>query len=515
MSGKITPMSKIKQLIRLWAQGREKRYIARTLEMSRNTVKGYITKLTQGNWDTSVLLKMEDEELRAFIDAGNAAYSDNRFDHLKDHLDQFCKDLTRTGVTRQLLWEEYLEKRPDGYRYTQFCFHLDQHLKSRNSSMVLEHRPGDKLFVDFAGKTASYVDKTSGELIDCQLFVACLPFSDYGYVIAVPSQSIEDFIFAMVCCLSFLGGVPAAIVPDNLKSAVTKASRYEPVISAAFEQLANHYDTTILPARVSRPKDKALVENHVRLIYQRVLAPLRNQVFFSLQELNEALMLQNKRLNQRRMQQKPHTRQELFLASEKPLLKSLPTSAFELEYQQPARVQQNNHVYLGKDRHYYSVPWQYIGKQAKIIFTRSLVRIYIGSEKVATHPRKPNPGRYSTNKEHLCSHHQHYLERSPEYYVNRARKCSATLGEFFSFIFESKMHPEQLYRTCDGLLNLHKAWAHSPATFDTACRIALNNQQRSWRFVQQVLQNHAAHAQPEQPAILPEHDNLRGSKYYK
>lgn len=508
-------MSKIKQLIRLWAQGREKRYIARALGMSKNTVKGYIAKLAQGNWDTSLLLDMADDELRVLIDAGNPAYSDGRFEHLKDHLEQFCKDLAKTGVTRQLLWEEYLEKYPEGYRYTQFCFHLDQHLRSRKPSMVLQHEAGDKLFIDFAGKTAGYADKESGELITCQLFVACLPFSDYGYVIAVPSQQIEDFIFAVVSCLVFLGGVPAAIVPDNLKSAVTKASRYEPVINGALEQLANHYGTTILPARASKPKDKALVENHVRLIYQRVLAPLRNQVFFSLQELNEALILENKRLNQRRMQQKPHTRQELFLASEKPVLKPLPASPFELEYQQPARVQQNNYVYLGKDRHYYSVPWQHIGKQAKIIFTRSLVRVYVGMEKVAAHPRNLSPGRYSTVKEHLCSHHQHYLERSPEYYIERAQKCSATLEEFFSFIFEAKTHPEQLYKTCDGLLNLHKAWARTPEAFDAACRIALSNQQRSWRFVKQVLENRTAHAQPEQPAILPDHDNLRGSKYYQ
>ncbi|MDV7391907.1 IS21 family transposase, partial [Arthrospira platensis SPKY1] len=237
--------------------------------------------------------------------------------------------------------------------------------------------------VDFAGRTANYVDPDSGEVHACQLFVACLPCSDYGFVLAVPSQKIEDFLMALERCVVFLGGVPAALVTDNLKSAVTKPCRYEPVISQALQQFANHYGMTVLPTRVAHPRDKALVENHVRLIYQRVLAPLRHQVFFSLSSLNEALAAQNQKLNQTRMQRKDHTREEKFLAAEKPLLQPLPEQPFTQVYFHQATVQNNNHVLLSADKHYYSVPYIHIGKSARIHYTRSLVEIYVQGVQVA------------------------------------------------------------------------------------------------------------------------------------
>lgn len=517
MAGKTIPMSKLKQLIRLWAQGYGKRYMSRALGMSKNTVKDYLLKLEVGGWEKSRLLEMDEDQLSDCLYLGQPVYTDERHSQLQAYLEKHSSDLSTKGVTRTLLWEEYIENQPNGYRYTQFCHHLDQLLLIKNPSLPLQHKPGDKLYVDFAGRTVHYTDRETGEQIACQLFVACLPYSDYGFVLAVSSQRVEDFIHALVSCLSFLGGVPAAIVPDNLKSAVVRTCRHEPVINDALLQLANHYGTTVLPTRAAKPKDKALVENHVRLVYQRVLAPLRHVTFFSVQDLNKALSVQNNLLNQRRMQQKLHSRQELFLASEKSMLRPLPSEPFELEYQQLARVQKNNHVLLGREQHYYSVPYQYIGRKAKIIFTRSVVRICVDGKKVATHPRNPCPGRYSTIKEHLCSHHQQYLDRSPEYYIQRARSYSPVLEEFFTFIFQGTVHPEQMYRTCEGLLRLRRSWKESPQTYDEACRIALNNGQRSWRFVQQVLHNRTAHTDPSASQIspLPDHNNLRGANYYQ
>ena len=516
MAGKPKPMRQIKQLIRLHQQGKGIKFLARTLNMSKNTVKEYLAKIRQGGYNLDDLLALEDPELERKLHAGNPAYSDQRFEWFKGKLDYYRDELGRDGVTRKLLWQEYQESQPNGYKYTQFCYHLNQHLRSAKPSMVLDHQPGDKLYIDFAGKTVCYVDQQSGEQIECQLFVASLPYSDYGFVIAVPSQKIEDFIYALVQCLLFLGGVPAALVPDNLKSAVTKACRYEPKISEALQQFANHYQATVIPARVAKPKDKALVENHVRLVYQQVLAPLRNQLFFSLHELNQALFARNHRLNQTRMQQKDHTREEKFLAAEKARLQPLPLIPFELEYHHLATVQKNNHVLLTQDKHYYSVPYAHIGQKATIIYTRSLVNIYVKGQKVATHQRDRSTNGYSTVKEHLCSHHQHYLSRSPQYYQQRAKALSDIFHQLITLVFTRPAHPEQWYRTCDGLLRLQRRY--DPAHFEKACTLAIEHEQYSYGFVYRLLEKKLIIAHDPDPKIsppLPQHGNVRGADYYK
>jgi len=278
MAGKPKRMSQIKQLLRLHQQGAGKKHIARTLGISRNTVKTYLEKITTAGWQIEELLQLDDPVLSQRLHAGNPAYKDTRFIHFTDRLDYFTRELDRVGVTRKLLWEEYRAATPDGYGYSQFCYHLSRLMNARRPSMVLTHHPADKLFIDFAGQTLPITDRHTGQITKCQVFIACLPYSDYSFVMAVASQTIDDFIRALVCCLTALGGVPRALVPDNLKSAIVKASRYEPDVNRALEDLANHYGTTVVPARAGKPKDKALVENQVKLIYNRVYAKLRNQV---------------------------------------------------------------------------------------------------------------------------------------------------------------------------------------------------------------------------------------------
>ena len=282
MAGKPRPMSQIKQLLRLYKQGKGKKTIAQSLSISKNTVKAYLNKLEQTKMDINSLLALEDPVLEAKFHPGNPAYKDGRFEHLKGKLDYFKGELKRTGVTRQLLWDEYIAAYPQGYSRSQFCFHLSQHLLASKPSMVLQHKAGEKLYIDFAGKKLSYADPHTGELIYCQVFVSCLPYSDYSFVMAVASQSINDFLYALSYCLEEFGGVPQILVPDNLKAAIIKASPYEPDVNRAMEDFANHYGTTVIPARIKRPKDKALVENQVKLVYTRVYARLRNHQFFSL-----------------------------------------------------------------------------------------------------------------------------------------------------------------------------------------------------------------------------------------
>jgi len=247
-------MSQIKQLLQLHQQGKGIKFIARSLAISKNTVKAYLARTAALPESIPALLALEDPVLEARYHAGNPAYKDDRFEYLKSRFGYYTQQLKLVGVNRMLLWQEYRQQQPQGYSYTQFCFHLSQHLLARKPSMVLQHQPAEKLFVDFAGKKLSYTDAATGEVIECQVFTACLPYSDYSFAMAVRSQCVSDFLYALGCCLQELGGVPQVLVPDNLKAAVTKASRYEPDINRAMEDFANHYHTTVVPARARKPK---------------------------------------------------------------------------------------------------------------------------------------------------------------------------------------------------------------------------------------------------------------------
>lgn len=514
MAGKPKRMGQIKQLLRLHGQGHGKKAIARELGMSKNTVKAYLQKIETGEFCIDSLLSLDEPVLEAKLFAGNPSYKQDRYDGIKDELAYYSKELAKVGVTRRVLWDEYRQNNPDGYRYTQFCHHLGQYMKNKSPSMVLQHHAGEKLFIDFAGNKLSYIDRETGEMIECQVFVACLPHSDYSFAMAVRSQNTGDFIYALSCCLHELGGVPQTLVPDNLKSAIIKANRYEPDINQAMEDFANHYGTTVTPTRARKPRDKALVENQVKLVYSRVYARLRNQQFFDLPSLNKAISEKIREHNQTRMQQKEYCREEKFLSDEKPTLSPLPATCFEIKYYKLLKVAKNNHIYLSCDKHFYSVPYEHTGSEAKVIYTRSMVRIYVKGEQVAVHPRNYKPGGYSTDKEHLCSQHRHYLDRSPEYYKNKALAKSNVFFQVIEKLFGQDKYPEQLYRTCDGLLGLQRKTG--TAQFDKACNMALEYGNYSYGFIQNIIKNKMTDAiitQNEKP--LPAHSNVRGAGSFK
>jgi hypothetical protein len=303
-------------------------------------------------------------------------------------------------------------------------------------------------------------------------------------------------------------------VPDNLKSAIVKAHKYEPGVNQALEDFANHYGTTVTPARARKPKDKALVENQVRLIYSRVYARLRNQTFFDLQSLNKAIADKVREHNQTRMQRKEYCREEKFLSDEKHILQALPETTYEIKYYKELTVAKNNHIYFHDDKHYYSVHYCYISRKVKVVYTRSMVYVYSRGEQIAVHPRSYTKGGYSTKKEHLCSAHKHYLSRSPEYYLNKAREKSESLYDLFRKIFQQDKYPEQLYRTCDGLLSL--ARKTDPDELDQACMIALENENYSWKFLVNIIENKMTqHRETPQQQSLPFHENTRGAGYYR
>ena len=516
MAGKIKRMSTIKQLLSLHSNGQGIKYISRHLSMSRNTVRSYLSKFKTLQCTVDDLLKLDDPILEARFHSGNPAYSDTRHEELMSLLSYFMSELKKPGVTRYLLWEEYKIGRPSHYCYSQFCFHLDQHAASRRPTMVLHHDPADKLMIDFSGKKMLYVDRQTGEEISCQLYIAILPYSGYVYVEACRSQDINDFIACTSHCLQFLGGVPKALVTDNLKSAVTKVDKYEPEVNVTFEHLANHYGSIVFPTRAYKPRDKGAVENMVKIVYTQVKARLRNVPFFSLSELNEGIKAQVHLLNQRRMQTKGYTREEQFYSSEKPLLKPLPDMPFEIQYTRIYKVAQNNHICLSTDKHYYSVPFTYIGQKVKVIYTRSTVRIYHKGVLICAHLRHTAQGKYTTVEEHLCSAHRAYNQRSPEYYIQKASKISDSAHQLFKLLFDQPdKYPEQLYKTCDGLLRLAKTY-HIGDEFNNACKIGIDEGIYNYSFIKRLLDNKMTGTKPPSVADtpLPKHSNIRGKEYY-
>jgi transposase len=513
MAGKVTRMSKIKQLIQLHESGVSNRRIAQALSLDRETVNIYIRKMKAGQMQIAELMKLEEPVLEGKFIAGTAAYTDRRFEAFKELIPYFVNELKRKHVTRNLLWREYLQKNPAGYRYTRFCYHLNQLPVARRPSAILTHQAGEKLFVDFAGDRLEIVDIQTGGAISVHVFVACLPFSDYTFIMAVERQTAEDFLHALACCLKHLGGYPKIVVPDNLKAAVIKTDRYEPALNRLPDDFANHYGFGVMPCRTAHPRDKAKVENQIRIIYSRVYAKLRNQHFFSLEELNRALAEKTMEHNQIRMQRTGYSRQEKFLADEKHLPGALPEKEFEVKYYTDLRVGHNNHVYPGRDKHYYSVPYTYTGQKVHVIYTRALVRIFCKNERIATHERVTGAG-YTTVPEHLCSARRHYNKRSPDYHIETARNKSAALAQVITLIFNRPQPPELFYRTCDGLLSLCRKT--DAGRFEKACQTALDNNVLSYGFIKSLIEGNSLFMEPETYKPLPApQDSLRGRQYYK
>ena len=517
MAGKIVEMSTIKQILLMHKNGESNRHISRQLGLDKGTVNTYIQKLRTGKMNIEELMQLEEPVLEGKFISGTAAYPDKRYEEFKELLPYLEKELSRKHVTRILLWQEYISSHPNGYRYTQFCYHLQQQTVARKPSAVLQHIAGEKLYVDFAGDMMEYIDIKTGTSQSVYIFIGCLPYSDYTFTIGVESQSTDDFLYALGRCLQELNGSPQILVPDNLKAAVVKTDRYEPEINKVMQEFANHYGFTVMPCRAYHPRDKATVENHVRIIYSRVYAKLRNQRFFSLSALNEALSEKTKEHNQTRMQNRDYSRMEKFLAEEKPLLIPLPATNFEKKYSVEQQVGQNNYIYLRQDKHYYSVSYIYIGVKVHVIYTRSLVKIYHKNELIATHQRVIGHG-YSTIKEHLCSSHQHYNKRSPDYYIAKANEKSASLCKIITNIFTGNCPPEVYYKTCEGLLSLCRKT--DSERFEKACTIAIKVDNFSYRFIKSLIESKYLEMEMEPEAenckSLPySEDNIRGKEYYK
>ena len=507
-------MREVRELLRLYfEQGLSGRKAAKVAGVGKTAASQYIAGFKSSGASISSISGMNDGELINLINIRKKTLNP-RYTELEKLFPYFEKELRKTGVTLQLLWEEYRQARGDGYEYSQFCHHYYHWRKESKVSMHIEHKAGDKLFVDFTGKKLYITDPASGEQEACEVFVGVLGCSQLCYIEAVPSQKKEDWIAANQNALRFYGGAPAAIVPDCLRSAVSRSNRYEPQVNRTYQDFGEHYRTVILPARALHPKDKSLAENFVRLAYQRIYAPLRNEVFFSIEELNRALWEKLDLHNKKNFQHKPYSRQSLFDQVEKQELKPLPTTSYELKHFCQLKVQYNHHIYLKADKHYYSIPFKYTGKKVKVIYTLSNVEAYYNNERIAFHRRDLKPYGYTTKNEHRPATHRFQAEWTPERFIRWGRSIGPETEQLIAKILDSRPHPEQAYRSCMGLLNLAKK--HPRPAYRKACGKALEMNCLQYKFIKNMLHNKTFDVEEEPLELfeLPAHKNIRGKENF-
>lgn len=513
MAGKRIEMKDVRSIVLMLEQGYGTKHIAKALGISRNTVKSYRDSIAEKKLSSTDLLKIPEEQLEKFFTAGPPD-DDPRMGPLLKVFQGMEKELERVGVTRFLLWTEYARSVPDAYSYAQFCKLYRDFTYKCDATMHMEHEPGEKLYVDFTGKKFPYVDKDTGEVLGAEVFIASLGYSDATYLEACRSQTVPDFIMCLRHALEYFGGVPKILVPDNLKSAVINPDKYEAELNSVLRQFADHYKTTVIPARSLHPKDKAIVERHVIVAYQQVFAVLRNDTFFSIPEINIGIQKPLEALNERKFQGKPFSRKDLF-NEEKDLLSPLPEYPFEFNKQKWARVMKNCYVQLMDDCHYYSVPFRYIGCRVILSYNSREVNVFFKGERIAYHTRDYAKFKYTRIDEHLPSTHKFVTEWNPEKFIGMGAQVSPFVQEYIERILSRKEPPEQLYKSCMGVISLGKRLGNDRLI--KACRLGLQVGAVNYTFIKTTLANKTENlcdGMESTEIPLPKHDNIRGKNIF-
>jgi len=516
MPKKRLSMRKLREILRLkFERGLSNRAIARSISVSPTSVSDCLLRSKMAGIVWPLDPEMDEVQLETKLYLGPSSSQGHQkatpdFSHIHE-------ELRRKGVTLQLLWQEYKQEHlEDGYQYSRFCEHYRRWRKKLDVVMRQTHRAGEKMFTDFSGDGIDIIDPKTGEVSQGELFIAVLGASGYTYAEAFASQQLRFWIQAHMHAFEYFAGVTEIIVPDNTRTAVTHPCRYEPDLNPTFLELANHYDTVIIPARIRKPKDKAKVENGVLIAQRWILATLRNHRFFSLAQANEAIAEKLEELNDRKFQILETTRRALYENLDRPALKPLPPSRYEFAEWSKPKVNVDYHVDVQK--HYYSVPYTLVHKQLDARRTATTVEIFFKNRRVASHKRSYKKGHFTTLKEHMPKAHQQYLEWTPSRILQWASKSGPATGQLAGKIMEAKRHPEQGYRACLGVLRLGKAYGND--RLEAACSRALAVGTHSYKSVQSILK-HGLDQQPlpetgekqEPPSI--EHENIRGSKYYQ
>lgn len=504
-------MRKIREVLRLrYEVGLSSRQVAASVRIARSSVGEYERRLAASglSWPLPEGLSDADLERRLFpppptVPVDTRPLPDWSVIH---------EELRKPGVTLMLLWEEYHAAHPQGFAYSWFCEHYRAWAGKLDRVMRQTHRAGEKLFVDYAGQTVDIIDRHTGEVRTAQVFVAVLGASNYTYAEATWTQTLPDWIGAHVRAFEFLGGVSEVVVPDNLRSAVSKACRYEPDLNPSYAELAEHYGVAVLPARVRKPRDKAKAEGGVLLVERWILAALRHRTFFSLPELNTAIATLLERLNARAFRKLPGSRRSAFEQIDQPALRALPATPYVFATWKKVRVHIDYHVEV--DGHYYSVPYALVSQQLDARLTAHTLECFHKGQRVASHARSHLKGRHTTVTEHMPRAHREYAQWTPQRLVRWAEKSGPATAGVISQVL-SRPHPQQGFRSCLGILRLAERFGQD--RLEAACRRALLLGACRYKSIESILKR-GLDRQPlpeQQTLALPAtHDHLRGPDYY-
>ena len=505
-------MRKIREVLRLRLQcGLSQRETATSCKIGLGTVYEYVRRARDAGLTWPLPEQLTDEALERLLFPPPPRIASNQRP-LPDW-ETVGKELRRKGVTLLLLWYEYHAAHPDGYGYSRFCELYNRWAGAAEPRMRCVHKAGEKLFVDYAGPTVPLIDPKTGEVHQAQVFVATLGASSYTYAEATLTQTLPDWISSHVRAFAFFGGVPEILVPDNLKGGVSEPCYYEPDINTTYAEMARHYGLAVIPTRVRKPRDKGKVEKGVQQVERWVLAPLRNRRFFSLAELNAAIRLLVDAMNARQTPGLPASRRELFETIEKPALKPLPATPYELAIWKKARVHIDYHVQV--EQHFYSVPYRLIGQQVQVRLTHQTVEFFHRNARVASHVRSLSKGGFTTLPEHMPSNHREWEECNPERISQGAEKAGPATAEFCRQVMASRPHPYQGYRSCLGILRLGQEVGAE--RLEAACARALSARAFTYKSVQSILRyrlDGQAPLQSAEPAPPIQHPNIRGAGYY-
>jgi len=505
------PMRKIRDVLRLHAAGRSARQIGPSLGIGRSTVAEYLRRAEAAGLSWPLPEELDEPGLERRLFPPLPCAKQRQF--VEPDWSALHRELRRPGVTLALLWDEYRGQHPDGYGYSAFCQHYGHWAGRLSPVMRQRHVAGERMFVDYSGTRMAVTDPASGMARPAEIFIAVMGASNMTYAEASWSQSVPDWIAAHSRAFAAFGGVPALVVSDNLKSGVIRACFYEPAINRSYAEMATHYGTAILPARPYKPRDKAKVEAAVLLVQRWIIARLRNRIFFSLEELNDAIRDEVARLNSRVSRHLGASRQHLLDTIEQPAMRPLPAEPFVHADWRQTTAGADHHVRL--EGHHYSVPHELIRQQLWARLTASTVEIFRGGKRVACH-RRAAPGDMgaTTLNDHRPASHRRHAEVTHETLRERAARIGPATTLLVDLILRDRPHPEQGFRSCLGILRL--ARGHGPARLEAACDRALAINARTMTSVRSILLNRLDGRRPAPPAEAAPiaHGNIRGAQFF-
>lgn len=505
-------MRKVKEILRLcWGSGLSARQAAQSCGVGRATIKEYLDRAQRAGLGWPLPDDLDDARLEHLLFPSSIPLTVERRN--MPTFEYLYNELKRKHVTLKLLWEEYREHTPDGYRYSQFCVRYRAWIKTLDLALRQTYKAGEKLFVDFAGDTIPIHDPATGIMVPAHLFVATLGASNYTYAEAVLSEDLPSWINLHVHTFEFMGCVPEILVPDNPKVGVTHPCRYEPDLNPTYQDAAAHYGTVVIPARVKKPKDKAKVESAVLIAERWIIAALRNHTFFSVGELNRAIAAKLEDFNTRPLQKLKVSRRHLFETIDRPAMKPLPEQRYE--YAEWERPKANIDYHVELDHHYYSVPYQLRGQRMDARMTATTVEIFFKGNRVASHKRSYLRGSHTTITAHMPESHKRYLAWTPSRIIRWAAKTGPSTEALVKEIMERKAHPEQGFRSALGIIRLGRRYGIE--RLEAACARALVMKAFSYRSVHSILQHNLDGKELPTPATgtVIAHENIRGNTYYK